>query len=142
MASDIFYTLGVAGFITYYIFVMAFVTGWLLIGLSCWHGRLISRDETSVERLINENPNPRYQKEGFRFVIENWKRFLGVRNMREFTRRILLPSTHKPRGDGMTMDNYDNNKYPSNFPSWERQSNSDYPPQISSKQRTSDVQEC
>jgi hypothetical protein len=142
MASDIFYTLGVAGFITYYIFVMAFVTGWLLIGLSCWHGRLISRDETSVERLINENPNPRYQKEGFRFVIENWKRFLGVRNMREFTRRILLPSTHKPRGDGMTMDNYDNNKYPSKFPSWERQSNSDYPPQISSKQRTSDVQEC
>jgi palmitoyltransferase len=111
MAGTIFHTLGVDGFITYYIFIMAFVMGVLLLCLCMWHGKLISRGETSVERMLNQN----YQQnldfaQIHRFsLVENWKRFFGIRNMREFVRRILLPSTHKPKGNGVLMNDFEIN---------------------------------
>jgi hypothetical protein len=116
MAGDILEVMGLTGFITYYIFVIGLGMGFLLLALSWWHGRMISRGETSVERLLNENYIQQYHERGFIFVethginrVENWKRFFGVRNIREFMRRILLPSTHKPKGNGVTVDNYEIN---------------------------------
>jgi len=114
MVPDILETMGVHGFITYYIFIIALGMGFLLLCLTLWHGRLISRGETSVERLLDKNYIHQYYEHGFIFVklydnnkITNWKRFLGVHNIGEFIRRILLPSTHKPEGNGITMDNYE-----------------------------------
>jgi len=114
MASDILETMGISGFITYYIFIIALGMGLLLLGLSWWHGRMIGRGETSVERLLNINYTQQYREQGFVFVpmhdvnrVENWKRFFGVRNINEFIRRILLPSTHKPKGNGITIDVYE-----------------------------------
>ncbi len=109
MARDIFDSMGVDGFITYYIFMMAFVMGVLLLGLSGWHGRMISRGETSVERVLNQTYAhheddlvfPHMHKTS---LIANWKRFFGIRDINQFLRRILLPSTHKPRGNGIDMD--------------------------------------
>jgi len=116
MASDILETMGISGFITYYIFIIALGMGFLLLGLSWWHGRIIVRGETSVERLLNINYTQQYHEQGFIFVkthdinrVENWKRFLGVGNINEFIRRILLPSTHKPIGNGVTVENYEIN---------------------------------
>jgi hypothetical protein len=114
MADDILETMGLTGFITYYIFVIALVIGFVLLALSWWHGRMISRGETSVERLLNINYTQQYREQGFSFLtmddinrVENWKRFFGVRNIREFMRRILLPSTHRPKGNGIAMDGYE-----------------------------------
>ena len=109
MAGAIFDTMGVDGFITYYIFVMAFVMGLLLLGLCWWHGRMIGRGETSVERILHQN-----FQQSFVFAqmprlnrVENWKRFFGVRTMRAFVQRILLPSTHQPRGNGVLMNDFE-----------------------------------
>jgi hypothetical protein len=105
MAPGILEVMGVNGFITYYIFLFGFVVGFLLIALSWWHGYLIGLGETSVEHMFNQkdfismNPNR----------LENWKRFFGVRTIGQFIRRILFPSTHKPRGNGVTTDDYDIN---------------------------------
>ncbi|CAF5191843.1 unnamed protein product, partial [Rotaria magnacalcarata] len=40
-------TMDISGFITYYIFLAALTIGVLLVGLVLWHGRMISRGETS-----------------------------------------------------------------------------------------------
>lgn len=116
MAPDILAALGVIGFITYYIFIIAFVMGFLLLGLNCHHGRMIGRGETSVEHLLNQHYNNQSYELGSNVAqtsdisrIQHWKRFLGIRNIREFIRRVLLPSTHKPRGNGVTMDDYGSN---------------------------------
>ncbi|CAF1946111.1 unnamed protein product [Rotaria magnacalcarata] len=113
MAKDILYTMGVEGFITYYIFVMAFLAGFILIALSGLHGKMISQGETSVERLLTHSSVRQYSKQGATFtnicdrnLIENWKRFLGVRTKGEFIRRILFPSTHKPTDNGVTAEDY------------------------------------
>ena len=75
---------------------------------------MIGRGETSVESLINENYIEKYRHKGLILLehdktslIRNWKRFLGVENCSDFIRRILLPSTHKPKGNGVTIDDYD-----------------------------------
>lgn len=106
MAADIFYTMGVDGFITYYIFVMAFVTGYVLLVLCLWHGRMISRGETSVERILHQNDHQSFIFAQMHYIslIKNWKRFLGIRNTRDFVQRILLPSTHKPKGNGIGIN--------------------------------------
>jgi len=77
---------------------------------------MIGRGETSVEHLLYEYDNHQSYEQGFNVVktreinrIQNWKRFLGVRNIRDFIRRILFPSTHKPRGNGVTLDDYGSN---------------------------------
>jgi hypothetical protein len=143
MSEDIFNTMGVVGFITYYLFLMAFVTGFLLFILSLWHAQLISRDETSVERLISIESGYRYYKKGF--IIANWKQFLGVKNISQFIRRILLPSTHKPEGNGISFEYHFDGKYQSELPLWESQSasNSSYKTLITWKKRRGGlVQEC
>ncbi|CAF1617745.1 unnamed protein product [Rotaria sp. Silwood1] len=113
MAGDIFEIMGVDGFITNYIFIMALVAGFLLIGICCLHGRMISQDETSVEHLLAKYCVNECYKQDFIFYkifnttsIENWKRFLGVTTLNEFIRRVLLPSTHKPEGNGITIGDY------------------------------------
>jgi hypothetical protein len=113
MTADIFNTMGVDGFITYYIFIMVFLVGFLLLGVSGWHGRMISRGETLFEYVLQEDYVRRYYEYGFIFVkmhninlVENWKEFFGVDSMSEFVRRILLPSTHKPKGNGIIIDDY------------------------------------
>ncbi|CAF0768328.1 unnamed protein product [Rotaria sordida] len=113
MPGDIFDTMGVEGFIANYIFIMALVAGFLLICICCLHGGMISRDETSVEHLVAKYSIHQYYKQNSIFhkifnpkIIENWKRFLGVHSFSEFIRRILLPSTHKPKGNGITIDDY------------------------------------
>ncbi|CAF2817784.1 unnamed protein product [Rotaria sp. Silwood2] len=113
MAGDIFETMGIEGFITNYIFIMALIAGFFLIGI-CWlHARMISRDETSVEHLLTKYSVNECDKQDFFFYkivnsnsIKNWKRFLGVHTLSEFIRRILLPSTHKPEGNGIIIDDY------------------------------------
>jgi hypothetical protein len=78
MARIIFKRMGVDGFITYYIFMMAFIMSFLLLGLCWWNGRMISQGETSMERILHQN----YQQT-FTFpqmhrisLVENSKRFL------------------------------------------------------------------
>jgi len=85
---------------------MGSVAGFMLLGLSYCHGRMISRDETSVECLLRQNYKEDYIKYK-NYPINNWKRFLGVDTVGEFIRRILLPSTHKPKGNGITTDGYE-----------------------------------
>lgn len=114
LAPEILHTMGVQGFITYYLFVIALAMGCLIFCLLCIHTRMIGRGETSVESLINENYIEKYRHKGLILLehdktslIRNWKRFLGVENCSDFIRRILLPSTHKPKGNGVTIDDYD-----------------------------------
>ena len=106
----------IPGFITYYIFMAALTTGFLLIGLIWWHGRMIGRGVTSLERVLNEEYAYQCYEQGFLFVnpydfglLGNWKRFLGVDSIGDFIRRVLLPSTHKSTGDGITWDGYNVN---------------------------------
>ena len=54
-----------------------------------WHIYLISRGETSIERLINHKERSRLKKLNVKFVnpydygiIENWKKLLVVRDFR------------------------------------------------------------
>ncbi|CAF3674141.1 unnamed protein product [Rotaria socialis] len=109
--KDILYVMGVEGFITYYVFVMAFAAGFILIALSGLHGKMISQGETSVEHLLTQSSARQDYKQGAIFtsicdrnLIENWKQFLGVRTKGEFIQRILFPSTHKPKGNGITTE--------------------------------------
>lgn len=109
-------TMEVPGFITYYVFIAALTCGFLLIGLVLWHGRMIGRGQTSLERVLNNSYGEQCYEQGFVFVNPydfgfrgNWKRFLGFQTKLEFVRRVLLPSTHKPIGDGVTWDGYNVN---------------------------------
>lgn len=106
----------IPGFITYYIFIAGLTIGFLLIGLAWWHGRMIGQGVTSLERVLNQDYTHQCYEQGFVFVnpydfgfVENWKRFLGVQTTSEFFWRVLLPSTHKPAGDGITWDGYNVN---------------------------------
>jgi hypothetical protein len=106
----------IPGFITYYIFIAGYTIAFLLIGLILWHGRMIGRGETSLERVLNQNYTQQCHEQGFVFVnpynfgfLENWKRFLGVRTISQFIGKVLLPSTHKPDGNGITWDSYNVN---------------------------------
>jgi len=117
MVADIMQTMGVAGFITYYLFLIALGMGFVLLGLCWWHGRMIGRDATSLEHFLNQYEVDEDCEQGFGFIqtpditlVENWKQFLGVYNMSEFIQRVLFPSTHKPKGDGITMDDHEMNK--------------------------------
>lgn len=82
-----------------------------LITLVCWHGRLISRGETSIEAHINKKETERLLKTNqvyrnpYSFgILRNWRRFLGLSRSRGIL-RILFPSTHQPIGSGLTWTN-------------------------------------
>lgn len=109
--------MGIPGFITYYIFIAALTIAVLLVGLVLWHGRMIGHAVTSLERVLNQEYARQCHEQGYVFVnpydfglLENWKRFLGVRTFGEFIRRVLWPSRHKPDGDGVTWDGYNVNR--------------------------------
>jgi hypothetical protein len=109
-------TMEIPGFITFYIFIAGLTIAFLLIGLILWHGRMIGRGVTSLERVLNQEYAYQCSEQGYVFInpydfgfLENWKRFLGVRTIGEFIRRVLWPSTHKPEGNGIIWDGYNVN---------------------------------
>ena len=111
---DVLDTLGMSAFITYFIFVAALTVSFMLMGLICWHARMISHGVTSIERILHQDYVQQCTKQGHIFInpydfglLENWKRFFNVYSVGEFIRRILLPSTHQPKGNGITWDNSD-----------------------------------
>lgn len=105
----------------------------MVLGLGCllaWHTRLISRGETSIEHHINKNTVAKFRQSGkvklhFLFfnnlystktcfqvyknpydfgIRENWRIFTGLNCAgRSFLTHLLLPSSHKPDGDGLTF---------------------------------------
>ena len=53
--------------------------------LTCWHARLITRGESSVEAHINDSERKRLSKQGHTYVNpynfgpkKNWRLFLGL----------------------------------------------------------------
>ncbi|XP_044010515.1 palmitoyltransferase ZDHHC16A isoform X2 [Aphidius gifuensis] len=84
------------------------VTGlFILVGLIWWHGKLITNGETSIEARINSKEIDKYNKQGKIYqnpydfgILENWKIFLGLKQHSWLC--VLLPSTHSPRGNGLT----------------------------------------
>ncbi|XP_061611935.1 palmitoyltransferase ZDHHC16B isoform X1 [Phyllopteryx taeniolatus] len=80
-------------------------------GLTLWHAALISQGETSVERHINRKERKRLKEQGKVFKnpyhhrkMDNWKRLLGVETRNHWLTRVLLPSSHLPKGDGIMWD--------------------------------------
>jgi len=81
-----------------------------LVGLCLWHARLISAGQTSIEAHINRSEEKRLAELGkiyrnpYNFgARHNWYLFLGLVNGRGWW-SVLLPSRHKPLGDGLTWD--------------------------------------
>ncbi|XP_026678048.1 palmitoyltransferase ZDHHC16B-like, partial [Diaphorina citri] len=77
--------------------------------LSIYHAKMISRGETSIEALINKLEAKKADSEGRIYANPynfgrhtNWRLFLGLFHGRSFWRHVLLPSGHKPLGDGLT----------------------------------------
>lgn len=77
-------------------------------GLTLWHAILITRGETSVERHINRKETRRLKETGRVFRnpyhhgrLNNWKLLLGVEKRSHWLTRVLLPSAHPPKGDGI-----------------------------------------
>nr|SVE94253.1 EOG090X06RJ [Simocephalus serrulatus] len=75
--------------------------------LLCWHARLISRGETSIENLTNkyDRENKQLAGEVFENLFdygsrENWRIFLGLSEGRTWW-CVFFPSVHPPRGDGI-----------------------------------------
>ncbi|KAK7603810.1 hypothetical protein V9T40_003809 [Parthenolecanium corni] len=79
--------------------------GTLLYG----HCKMISKGETSIEKHINNSERKKYKAKNEVYVNpydfgrrKNWMIFLGIYNGSKRTwRHILLPSPHKPFGDGL-----------------------------------------
>lgn len=82
-------------------------TGCFLVlgGLCIWHGKLISRGETSIEAHINQSERKRLKELGdkpyrnpYDFGIwYNWCLFLGMIEGRGW-KCVLFPSSHQPHG--------------------------------------------
>lgn len=78
----------------------------IALGTLCiMHGKQVTRGETSVESHINLSERKRLGKR-FRNPYDfgrrkNWKLFLGLTHGRTFFWNILLPSGHKPTGNGL-----------------------------------------
>ncbi|XP_036325335.1 palmitoyltransferase ZDHHC16A isoform X1 [Rhagoletis pomonella] len=87
------------------------LTAVLALGaLTIWHAKMITRGETSIEALINQEETERMLKENKIYVNpynfgarKNWKLFLGLVRGRKFWRCVLLPSWHKPEGNGLVF---------------------------------------
>lgn len=77
--------------------------------LTFWHAGLIARGETSIEARINATESKKYKSLGKTYQNpydfgprKNWKIFLGLRGRSWW--RVLMPSTHKPDGDGLIWE--------------------------------------
>lgn len=77
--------------------------------LTSWHSSLITRGETSIEAHINKSETKRLSALGKSYQNpydfgprRNWRLFLGLVRKRTWWRHILLPSGHKPEGNGLT----------------------------------------
>ncbi|XP_077992839.1 palmitoyltransferase ZDHHC16-like [Glandiceps talaboti] len=89
----------------------------VLTGLALYHVRSVTRGETSIEVHINRKQSTRLKTLGCIYQnpydfgpLENWRKFLGLRNKRRFWSHILIPSGHPPDGNGYQWDtNYDKN---------------------------------
>ena len=79
----------------------------------CWHAKLISRGETSIENGINNETRALWKRQGRQQVytnpydfgwIENWRKMLGIEqgSGRTFLSHVLWPSKHPPNGNGLT----------------------------------------
>ncbi|XP_037955971.1 palmitoyltransferase ZDHHC16-like [Teleopsis dalmanni] len=83
----------------------------LALGTLCiWHARLITRGETSIEANINDSERKRLSGHNRCYVNpydfgpkKNWKMFLGLVRGRTFWRTVILPSWHKPEGNGLSF---------------------------------------
>ena len=93
--------------VTYEFFLCVGVT--IALGsLTVWHAKLIGNGETSIEKHINMKETKRMRDLGGTYknpydfgFKENWKVFFGIENgTGRSWRHVLLPSTHKPTGDG------------------------------------------
>lgn len=81
----------------------------LALGTLCsWHAILITRGETSVEAHINQSERKRLILQNKTYLNpynfgakKNWRLFLGLVRGRTFWRTVLLPSWHKPEGNGL-----------------------------------------
>lgn len=78
-------------------------------GLAAWHGRLITKGETSIEANINRTETLRMAAQGKVYVNpydfsarKNWRLFLGLVRGRSWLWHVLLPSSHEPVGNGLT----------------------------------------
>lgn len=79
--------------------------------LTAWHARLIGRGETSIEHHINKTERSRLVAAGRdeREYINpydfgrrnNWRLFLGLIRGRSWLMHVVLPSAHRPPGDGL-----------------------------------------
>jgi len=77
--------------------------------LVIWQTYLISRGETSIERHINHRETKRLLDLGAKYknpyhfgLYQNWRIFFGIEEgTRRSWRHVLLPSSHKPTGDGL-----------------------------------------
>ncbi|RXN25965.1 putative palmitoyltransferase ZDHHC16 [Labeo rohita] len=94
-----------------YLWVLTSSVTVALGALTLWHAVLITRGETSVERHINRKERKRLRLKGKVFrnpyhlgKINNWKIFFGVEKQSDWLTRVLLPSSHLPRGDGLLWD--------------------------------------
>ncbi|KAK2180930.1 hypothetical protein NP493_420g05047, partial [Ridgeia piscesae] len=94
-----------------FVFVLSTAVSLALLLLISWHARLIHRGETSIEIYVNGKEMIRLRKKGLVYrnpynlgAKRNWKMFLGLTHGRTFWRHVLLPSAHRPDGDGHTWD--------------------------------------
>ncbi|XP_046658649.1 palmitoyltransferase ZDHHC16-like isoform X2 [Homalodisca vitripennis] len=95
------------------IIFMAFICSGAFVALGClssWHANLIARGETSIEAHINKSETKRLAKLNKIYINpynfgrdKNWRKFLGLERGRSWW-HLLLPSRHKPEGDGLTWD--------------------------------------
>uniref|UniRef100_A0A182RQF1 Palmitoyltransferase n=1 Tax=Anopheles funestus TaxID=62324 RepID=A0A182RQF1_ANOFN len=83
--------------------------------LTAWHSTLITRGETSIEAHINKSETKRLAamnktyRNPYNFGSRNnWKLFLGLTRKRTWWRHVMLPSSHKPEGNGLTWLTYEN----------------------------------
>ncbi|XP_055903075.1 palmitoyltransferase ZDHHC16 [Eupeodes corollae] len=92
---------------------MAFINVAVVIALgslTIWHAKLVTNGETSIESHINQSERKRFLKENKIYVNpydfgtkKNWKLFLGLVRGRSFWKNVLLPSIHKPEGNGLAF---------------------------------------
>lgn len=107
------------------IIYMALINSGVLValgGLASWHARLIGKGETSIEANINKTELTRLALMGKLYVNpynfgsrKNWRLFLGLIGERSWFWHVVLPSAHKPVGDGLTwhsIHDEDMNEWP------------------------------
>lgn len=80
-------------------------------GLALFNALIISNGSTNIEiksinlPFLKSNQTPNVYDRGFK---QNWKLFLGFQDYKSFFRRVVLPSWHKPIGDGVNWYAYVN----------------------------------